>query len=162
MINCNFSLCTTNIFGCFHSIMTQIRLVNYMFPNCTMLHIHLYSFKLHIEWCNTKKISAPITMIITTTVGTVHCLNCFSHIIYEPHILIYQNIAKLLTQPSNTIDAKHHVPQLEWTICNIAWPQFWLTLPIQGHQHWWQSHPCGCWGWCIDNTDVTTWGVVQF
>ena len=51
-------------------------------------------------------------MIQTITVDTYHCLNCFSHVIYVPQINMYQNIAKLLTHPSislNQINKKNVV-----------------------------------------------------
>ena len=53
-----------------------------------------------MEWSNAQHVSTPTTMILPTTVGTLHSLNCFGHIIYAPQTSMYQNIAKLLTQPS--------------------------------------------------------------
>ena len=39
-------------------------------------------FDLHTEWSNANYISASITIILPTKVGTFHGMNCFSHMIY--------------------------------------------------------------------------------
>ena len=50
VINCVFTFCNTNVFGCLHSILTQFELVKHKFSNLTMLHIHLWGF--WISWHN--------------------------------------------------------------------------------------------------------------
>ena len=39
-------------------------------------------------------------MMLSTTVGTFHGLNCFGHVIYIPQTIMYQNIDKLLIHPN--------------------------------------------------------------
>ena len=102
IINCAFTFCTINIFGCFCDIVAQFKLVKHKFLNLITLHIYLCSFQITHGWSNTRYVSTPTTTTLTTTAGTFHSLNCFGHIICIPQTSMYQNIAKLLTHPSNS------------------------------------------------------------
>ena len=56
-------------------------------------------FKSLMEWSNAQWVSALITMILPTTVGTYHGLNYFSHVIYTLQTSTYHNIVKLFDSP---------------------------------------------------------------
>ena len=45
MINCTFTFCRTNVFGCICGVKAQFELVNHKFTNLTMLHIPLCGFQ---------------------------------------------------------------------------------------------------------------------
>ena len=67
-----------------------------------MQHIalHLYGFQItHSEAMHNVSVH-QLPQLLPTTVGTVHGLNCFSHVIYAPQINTYQNIVKHLTRSS--------------------------------------------------------------
>ena len=58
------------------------------------------TFKSQPGWSNAQCISTPPIMILPTTAGTSHSLNCFGYEIYMLQTSTFQNIAKLLTHPS--------------------------------------------------------------
>ena len=49
------------------------------------------AFKSHMEWNNAWLVIIPTITILSTTVGTYHNLNCFSHMLSAPQTSIYQN-----------------------------------------------------------------------
>ena len=94
MINCTFTFCITNVFGCFCGVMVQFKLIKQMRLCCRFI---CAAFKSQMEWSNAQCVSAPPTTILPTIADTFSSLNYFSHIIYMLQSSTYQNIAKLLT-----------------------------------------------------------------
>ena len=73
LVNCVFTICTTNVFGFFHCVIALFELVKHKFSNyihCTFICV---SFKSHTDWCNAQCVSAPTTKILQTTVSTYNC-----------------------------------------------------------------------------------------
>ena len=52
---------------------------------------------------NAQCVSTPTTSILPTSVSTYLGLNCFGCVIYLSQSSTYQNIAKLLTHPRDSI-----------------------------------------------------------
>ena len=98
IINCTFTYCTADVFGCFCDFMAQFKLVKHISSpirlHCTFISM---AFKSHIEWSNAQYISTLTTIILPSTAGNYHSLNCFTHMICMPQTSTYQNIAKSLT-----------------------------------------------------------------
>ena len=62
-----------------------------------MLHVDLCNFKITQKRSNEQRVSAPTSVILLTTAGNIHSLNCLSHVTYAQ---MYQNVVKPLTHPS--------------------------------------------------------------
>ena len=54
------------------------------------------AFKSYVKWSKAH-VRTPTTFILSTTAGTYHCLNCFSHMICSLQTSMYKDIVKLLT-----------------------------------------------------------------
>ena len=69
-INCTFTFCTTNIFGCFHCIITQFELIKLSFQIRLHSTFILEVFKSHMELNNAQHVSVLTSTILQTTVST--------------------------------------------------------------------------------------------
>ena len=54
---------------------------------------------------------------------------------------------------------RHVLPSV--AVTSATYLLCWWFLPAQGHQHWRYSYPSECCGWCGDNADGSTQGVVD-
>ena len=99
VINCTFTFCTSNFFGCFHGIIAHFELVKYKFRMRLHHTLILASFKSYAE-CDNECVSTSTTTMLPIIAGTFHSLTCFSHLIYASQSCIYQNKAKTLTYPN--------------------------------------------------------------
>ena len=82
VINCTFTFSTTNVFTCCPGVIAQFKLVNISSQIricCTFINA---AFKSHIDWSNTQDVSAITTTLLPTIMSTLHCLNCFGHMIF--------------------------------------------------------------------------------
>ena len=70
----------------------QIRL------RCTLISV---AFKSHTEWSSAWCVNASTTVILPTTKDIDHNMNCFCYVVCTLQTSMSQNIAKLLTHPSN-------------------------------------------------------------
>ena len=68
-IVCTFIFCTTNVFGCFHSIMVQFECIKHKFLIRLCCMFICAAFKSHTEWINSH-VSTPTIMILPTTAWT--------------------------------------------------------------------------------------------
>ena len=73
----------------------SLNLQKQKFLNYTTLNVHLCGLQI-MQRVKQYTMYLHTTMILSTTVGTSHSLNCFGRVIYMPQSITYQNIAKFL------------------------------------------------------------------
>ena len=103
VIDWTFIVCTTNVFGYFYSVMTQLELVkplHYTFISASF-KVKQYTICLHANYDN----------------PTNHGLKCCGHMINRLQTSMYQNIAKLLIHLSNLFN--HTDKKCYWLICFV-------------------------------------------
>ena len=88
VIKCTFIFCTTNVFGCFHSVIPQFELIKHKFLHCMFIS---RPSKPHRESSYAQHICTPTTTTQATTESTFYGLNYVGHVIYVyvPQISIY-------------------------------------------------------------------------
>ena len=140
VINCIFTFCwSTNILACDYDVM----MAQLKFSNLTTLYVHLYDIQI-THGVQQSTIYQHINYHDTTN----HSLNCFSHVIEVLQISTYENIAKLLTQPSSdkfvllilTSDVQWHPLISQYTSpldlgAGLGWV-LWKTSNFPSVCHW--------------------------
>ena len=72
-------LCTTNFFRYVCGIYDPVWTCEACVPKLDYVACSSMLLSNHIEWSNAQHLSTQTTMIVLTTSGTLHDLNCFSH-----------------------------------------------------------------------------------
>ena len=123
-INCAFTFCTTNVFGCFtvQTHKAEVLKLLYIAWSSVQPSSHTRYEAMYNVWVHQ----------LPTTVGTFHGLNSFSHMIYVAQISTYQNITKLLTHSKNNDDNNNDIMSKQKLI--ICWYWFYLWALIISYQ----------------------------